>query len=101
MLTLSVSKKGVALIVRALGGYIAAKGTVQAYAASKNETVMIVRKQNSSRGLWCIWKRLSTVDTVIGGLRNTRQRYWVEQMPAQPSRGALKSVTRSSKTNVA
>jgi hypothetical protein len=54
MLTLSVSKKGVALIVRALGGYIAAKGTVQAYAASKNETDMIVRKQNSSRGLWCI-----------------------------------------------
>jgi aminoglycoside phosphotransferase (APT) family kinase protein len=44
MCAFSVNEKGVALIVRAPGGYIVAKGTIQVYAASKNETYISVRQ---------------------------------------------------------
>jgi hypothetical protein len=41
------------------------------------------------------------VDSAIGWPRNTRQRYWVEQSPTQPSKEALKSVMSNREMNVA
>jgi hypothetical protein len=93
---LRVIKCGFVATVRAPGGYIAARGTSQAYIAIREDQERKIRRWNSCSGSRLNWKRPSIVDTGSGSFLSTRQRYWIEQMLVLPSSKALKKVFKAS-----